>query len=80
MEGPRADEFADTMSATLVGANSLLVSRIPRSVLAGGLFVVALARHRTSFGWKVPLRDFLIGLRRHPNTEVRYEAYAVSIT
>ncbi|WP_422774006.1 hypothetical protein ACN28C_14630 [Plantactinospora sp. WMMC1484] len=48
--------------------------------LAGGLFAVALVRHGASFGWKAPWRDLLVGLRRHPDPDVREEAYAVEMS
>ncbi|MGC4747030.1 hypothetical protein ACLQ28_15410 [Micromonospora sp. DT201] len=51
-----------------------------RGDLAGGLFAVALVRHGAGFGWKAPWRDLLIGLRRHPNSDVREEAYAVDMS
>ncbi|MGW4502219.1 hypothetical protein ACWENR_26875 [Micromonospora sp. NPDC004336] len=51
-----------------------------RGDLAGGLFAVALVRHGAGFGWKAPWRDLLIGLRRHPDADVREEAYAVDMS
>ncbi|MGC3862386.1 hypothetical protein ACPSM1_19635 [Micromonospora chersina] len=51
-----------------------------RDDLAGGLFAVALVRHGAGFGWKAPWRDQLIGLRRHPDADVREEAYAVDMS
>ncbi|WP_211349508.1 hypothetical protein [Micromonospora pisi] len=51
-----------------------------RGDLAGGLFAVALVRHGASFGWKAPWRDLLIGLRRHPDADVREEAYAIDMS
>ncbi|MDO3703224.1 hypothetical protein Q3W71_16245 [Micromonospora sp. C28SCA-DRY-2] len=51
-----------------------------RGDLAGGLFAVALVRHGASFGWPAPWRDLLIGLRRHPDADVREEAYAVEMS
>ncbi|SCG66477.1 hypothetical protein [Micromonospora halophytica] len=51
-----------------------------RGDLAGGLFAVALVRHGAGFGWKEPWRDLLIGLRRHPDADVREEAYGVDMS
>lgn len=51
-----------------------------RGDLAGGLFAVALVRHGAGYGWKAPWRDLLIGLRGHPEPEVREEAYAVDMS
>ncbi|MGW4461835.1 hypothetical protein [Micromonospora sp. NPDC004704] len=51
-----------------------------RGDLAGGLFAVALVRHGAGFGWKAPWRDLLIGLRRHPDADVREEAYALDMS
>lgn len=51
-----------------------------RGDLAGGLFAVALVRHGAGFGWKAPWRDLLIGLRRHPDADVREEAYAIDMS
>jgi hypothetical protein len=51
-----------------------------RGDLAGGLFAVALVRHGAGFGWKAPWRDLLVGLRRHPDADVREEAYAVDMS
>lgn len=48
-----------------------------RGDLAGGLFAVALVRRGAGFGWKEPWRESLIGLRRHPDADVRAEAYAI---
>jgi hypothetical protein len=51
-----------------------------RGDLAGGLFAVALARHGAGLGWKEPWRDLLTGLRRHPDADVREEAYAIDMS
>ncbi|QLQ34944.2 hypothetical protein [Micromonospora robiginosa] len=51
-----------------------------RGDLAGGLFAVALVRHGSTFGWTEPWRDLLVGLRRHPDADVREEAYAVDMS
>ncbi|GAA3763422.1 hypothetical protein [Micromonospora maritima] len=51
-----------------------------RGDLAGGLFAVALVRHGAGFGWPAPWRDLLLGLRRHPDPDVRDEAYAIDMT
>ncbi|WNM38851.1 hypothetical protein RMN56_27565 [Micromonospora halotolerans] len=51
-----------------------------RGDLAGGLIAVALVRHGAGFGWRSPWRDLLIGLRRHPDADVREEAYAVAMS
>ncbi|MGY0002385.1 hypothetical protein [Micromonospora sp. I033] len=51
-----------------------------RGDLAGGLFAVELVRHGAGFGWKAPWREQLIGLRRHPDADVREEAYAVDMS
>jgi hypothetical protein len=51
-----------------------------RGDLAGGLFAVALVRHGAGFGWKTPWCDQLIKLRRHPDTDVRAEAYAIEMS
>ena len=39
-----------------------------------------LVRHGAGHGWKAPWRDLLIGLRRHPDTDVRQEAYAIEMS
>lgn len=58
-----------------------LVGRLAgRGDLAGGLFAVALVRHGAGYGWPAPWRDLLLGLRRHPDADVREEAYAVDMT
>ncbi|SCG72672.1 hypothetical protein [Micromonospora humi] len=62
---------------TLAGTAAGLAGR---GDLAGGLFAVALARHGSAFGWKAPWRDLLTGLRRHPDADVREEAYAVDMS
>ncbi|WP_430783474.1 hypothetical protein [Actinoplanes sp. G11-F43] len=51
-----------------------------RGDLAGGLFAVAVVRHGAGFGWKQPWRDLLTGLRRHPDIDVREEAYAIDMS
>ncbi|MEV4706086.1 hypothetical protein [Actinoplanes sp. NPDC049316] len=51
-----------------------------RGDLAGGLFAVALVRHGAGFGWGTPWQDLLIGLRRHPDADVREEAYAIDMS
>ncbi|GIM89607.1 hypothetical protein Ato02nite_014000 [Paractinoplanes toevensis] len=61
----------------LAGALTRLAAR---GDLAGGLFAVALVRHGAGFGWKAPWRDQLIALRRHPDLDVREEAYAIDMT
>ncbi|HEX5595552.1 MAG TPA: hypothetical protein VFX61_05950 [Micromonosporaceae bacterium] len=60
--------------------NSTVARLAGRGDLAGGLFAVALVRHGAGFGWKAPWRDLLIGLRRHPDADVREEAYAVDMS
>ncbi|MEU6076765.1 HEAT repeat domain-containing protein [Micromonospora sp. NPDC047074] len=58
-----------------------IVARLAgRGDLAGGLFAVALVRHGAGVGWKEPWRDLLHGLRRHPDADVREEAYAVEMS
>jgi hypothetical protein len=51
-----------------------------RGDLAGGLLAVALAGKGHDEDWPPPWRDLLFGLRRHPEAEVRDEAYAVDMT
>jgi hypothetical protein len=51
-----------------------------RGDLAGGLFAVALIRPGATFGWSAPWRDRLLELRRHPDADVREQAYAVDMT
>ncbi|WP_245730471.1 hypothetical protein [Micromonospora pallida] len=68
-EWPESAALADTV-ARLAG----------RGDLASGLFAVALVRHGASFGWQTPWRDLLIELRRHPDPDVREEAYAVQMS
>ncbi|BEL06230.1 hypothetical protein Q0Z83_044210 [Actinoplanes sichuanensis] len=51
-----------------------------RGDLAGGLFAVAVVRHGAGFGWKQPWRELLTGLRRHPDPDVREEAYAIDMS
>jgi hypothetical protein len=51
-----------------------------RGDLAGGLFAVALVRHGAGFGWKTPWREMLIELRRHPDADVRADAYAIDMS
>ena len=63
--------------AVLAGTVARLAER---GDLAGGLFAMALVRHGAGFGWKAPWRDLLIGLRRHPDADVREEAYAVDMS
>ncbi|MEU4237334.1 hypothetical protein [Actinoplanes sp. NPDC026619] len=63
--------------AVLAGTVARLAGR---GDLAGGLFAVAMVRHGAGFGWKTPWRDLLIGLRRHPDAEVRDEAYAIDMS
>ncbi|MEV4760040.1 hypothetical protein AB0J86_33760 [Micromonospora sp. NPDC049559] len=63
--------------AILAGTAARLAGR---GDLAGGLFAVALVRHGAGFGWPAPWRDLLIGLRRHPDADVREEAYAVDMS
>ncbi|MEV4481435.1 hypothetical protein [Micromonospora coxensis] len=63
--------------STLAG---LVTQLAGRGDLAGGLFAVALVRHGAGFGWKVPWRDLLIGLRRHPDADVREEAFHIDMS
>ncbi|MEU1808828.1 hypothetical protein [Micromonospora aurantiaca (nom. illeg.)] len=51
-----------------------------RGDLAGGLFAVALVAHGSEFGWKTPWRDLLVGLRRHPDADVREAAYTLDMS
>ena len=51
-----------------------------RGDLAGGLFAVTLTGIGAGFGWSQPWRDLLHELRRHPDADVREEAYAVNMT
>ncbi|BEL06217.1 hypothetical protein Q0Z83_044080 [Actinoplanes sichuanensis] len=41
---------------------------------------MAVVRHGAGFGWKQPWRDLLTGLRRHPDPDVREEAYAIDMS
>ncbi|MEV4269209.1 hypothetical protein [Micromonospora aurantiaca (nom. illeg.)] len=51
-----------------------------RGDLAAGLFAVALVAHGSEFGWKTPWRDLLVGLRRHPDADVREAAYTLDMS
>lgn len=51
-----------------------------RGDLAGGLFAVTLVRYGAGFGWIVPWRHLLVGLRRHPDADVREKAYAIDMS
>ncbi|WBB93448.1 hypothetical protein [Verrucosispora sp. WMMC514] len=51
-----------------------------RGDLTNGLFAVALVRHGAGYGWKTPWRDLLIRLRRHPDADVREQAYAIDMS
>ncbi|MGC4897263.1 hypothetical protein [Micromonospora sp. DT31] len=51
-----------------------------RGDLAGGLFAVTLVAHGSAFGWKTPWRELLIGLRRHPDADVREAAYTLDMS
>ncbi|WP_431878192.1 hypothetical protein [Micromonospora marina] len=51
-----------------------------RGDLAGGLFAVALVAHGSEFGWKTPWRELLLGLRRHPDADVREAAYTLDMS
>ncbi|TDC73280.1 hypothetical protein E1193_25835 [Micromonospora sp. KC606] len=68
-ERPDSDALADAIARL---AN--------RGDLASGLFAVALVRHGASFGWKTPWRDLLITLCRHPDADVREQAYAIDMS
>jgi hypothetical protein len=50
-----------------------------RGDLAGGLFALALLDRASHDGWAPPWRELLHGLRRHPDPDVRAEAYAVDM-
>ncbi|WP_067498696.1 hypothetical protein [Actinoplanes sp. TFC3] len=51
-----------------------------RGDLAGGLAAVALVQPGASFGWPVAWRELLLGLRTHPDPDVRDAAYAVDMS
>jgi hypothetical protein len=51
-----------------------------RGDLAGGLLAVAVARIGAGDGWPRPWRELLATLRRHPDADVREEAYACDMT
>ncbi|MFC7546932.1 hypothetical protein [Plantactinospora sp. GCM10030261] len=63
--------------AVLTGAIRRLAGR---GDLAGGLFAVALVWHGAGFGWPAPWRDLLVGLRGHPDADVREGAYAIDMS
>ncbi|MFC7533321.1 hypothetical protein [Actinoplanes sp. GCM10030250] len=67
----------------LIGVDFLhpVASRLTaRGDLAGGLLAVELTRLGATFGWGEPWRGMLLGLRDHPDPDVRDEAYAVDMT
>ena len=41
---------------------------------------MALVRHGAVSGWPEPWRGLLTGLRRHPDADVREEAYGVEMS
>jgi hypothetical protein len=51
-----------------------------RGDLAGGLFAVALVAPGAASGWSAPWRELLLDLRRHPDADVRDEAYRVDMS
>ncbi|MEV6926248.1 hypothetical protein AB0M46_17375 [Dactylosporangium sp. NPDC051485] len=64
-----------------LGALPATVARLARrGDLAGGLFAVALVRHGAGYGWRSPWRDLVAQLRRHPDVDVREEAYTISMS
>lgn len=76
--GARLRELPESIDpAVLRGAVARLVGR---GDLAGGLFAVALVRPGAAVGWPAPWRDLLVALRRHPDADVRDEAYAVAMS
>ena len=50
-----------------------------RGDLAGGLFAIGLVRAGERAGWAGRWRELLLELRRHPDADVRDEAYAMSM-
>jgi uncharacterized protein YjeT (DUF2065 family) len=74
---PAALRSAALRSAAL---RSAALRSAGRGDLAGGLFAVAMVRHGAAFGWAAEWRDLLRELRRHPQPEVRDEAYLVEMT
>jgi hypothetical protein len=76
--GPRLRELPELIDA---GHLHGVVRRLAgRGDLAGGLFAVALVRPGASFEWASPWRDLLVGLRAHPDADVREEAYAIDMS
>ncbi|MEU7574603.1 hypothetical protein [Micromonospora sp. NPDC049240] len=63
----------------LTGLDDVVARLAGRGDLAGGLFAVALVRHGAVSGWPEPWRGLLTGLRRHPDADVREEAYGVDM-
>jgi hypothetical protein len=76
--GDRLRGLAESPDPALVAGTVGGLTR--RGDLAGGLFAVALVRHGAGLGWPAPWRDLLTGLRRHPDADVREEAYAVDMS
>lgn len=76
--GARLRGLRDWPETTVLAGAITRLAR--RADLAGGLFAVALVRHGTGFGWNTPWRDLLIGLRQHPDADVRDEAYTVDMS
>ncbi|MTK03472.1 hypothetical protein FF096_15780 [Micromonospora sp. CP22] len=60
--------------------NDTITRLTERGDLTSGLFAVALVRHGAGFGWRTPWRDLLIRLRRHPDADVREQAYAIDMS
>ncbi|GGM18192.1 MULTISPECIES: hypothetical protein [Micromonospora] len=63
---------------------TVLIATVGRSAgrgdLAGGLLAVALVRHGAGFGWPGPWRDLLLDLRRHPDLDVREQAFGIDMS
>ncbi|MFC4070904.1 hypothetical protein [Actinoplanes subglobosus] len=75
--GERLPDLAAAVSPEAVAA---AVTRLSgRGDPAGGLLALALVAVGDEFGWKAPWCDLVHELRRHPDAEVRDEAYGVDM-
>ncbi|MFI2711312.1 hypothetical protein ACH495_14415 [Micromonospora sp. NPDC018662] len=62
------------------GLRDVVARLAGRGDLVGGLFAVTLVRHGAVTGWTEPWRSLVIALRRHPDSDVREEAYDVDMS
>ena len=76
--GARLRELPESIDPAIL--RGTVVRLAARGDLAGGLFAVALVRPGATFGWSAPWRELLLGLRRHPDADVRDEAYTVDMS